>query len=103
MRVMNVIGYAPPSFQREAHRKFHRVETVTLASSVSIVALLVAAALHFFAGVNEGPLVIGTILVASIAGWVNAYLPPSEAAPDDGGQDLTDEFDLGHDWFDRAA
>ena len=103
MRVMNVMGYAQPTFPREPRRRFHRVETVTLASSVSIVALLIATALHLLAGVHETPLVIGTILIASIAGWVNAYLPSDAAAPGDGGHDIDDEVDLDHGWYDRAA
>jgi hypothetical protein len=103
MRVMNVIGYAQPSFPREPRAKFRRVETVTLASSVSIVALLVATALHLFAGVDEVPLVIGTIVVASIAGWVNAYLPGDAQAPGDGGNDVADDIDAYDGWYDRAA
>ena len=106
MRVMNVMGYAQPTFPHEPRRKFHRVETVTLASSVSIIALLTATALHVLAGVHETPLVIGTILIGSIAGWVNAYLPAGAAAPGDGGHDLDDhldELELSHDWYDRAA
>jgi hypothetical protein len=103
---MNVIGYAPPSFPSEPRRRFHRVEIVTLASSISIVALLVATALHTLAGVAEVPLVIGTILVASVAGWVNAYLPAA-ATPDDGGHDRDLDLDLDldpeHGWYDRAA
>ncbi len=108
MRVMNVVGYAPPSLPRYPRRRLHRIEIVTLASSVSIVALLLAAALHVFAGIAEGPLVVGTILVASIAGWVNAYLPPAAAAPGDGGHEIPDvmddfDVDLDHGWYDRVA
>jgi hypothetical protein len=109
MRVMNVIGYAQPSFPRAPRHRFHRVETITLASSISIVALLVATALHTLAGVDEVPLVIGTILVASVAGWINAYLPTAAATPGDGGRDLDREFDADLDlefdagWYDRAA
>jgi hypothetical protein len=105
MRVMNVIGYAPPTLPRHPRRRFHRIETVTLASSVSIVALLIATALHLLAGIAEGPLVIGTILVASVAGWINAYLPAEAAAPGDGGRDLDldDRLGLEHGWYDRAA
>jgi hypothetical protein len=101
MRVMNVIGYAPPTLPRHPRRKFHRVETVTLASSVSIVALLIATGLHRFAGIAEAPLVIGTIVVASVAGWINAYLPGPAATPGDGGRDRDDDLTLG--WYDRAA
>ena len=58
------------------------------------------------AGYFYGQLVIGTILGASIAGWVNAFLPAQTSDPD-GGQRVDDEpfagdlFDL--DAFDRAA
>lgn len=98
-----MIGYAPPTLPRQPRRRFHRVETVTLASSVSIAVLLVATALHVLVGVDEGPLVIGTILIASIAGWINAYLPAAAAAPGDGGRDLDDDLGLHEDWYDRAA
>lgn len=102
-----MIGYAQPTFPREPRRRLHRMETVTLASSISIVALLVATSLHTLAGVDEFPLVIGTILVASVAGWINAYLPPTAATPGDGGHDLDHDSDLDLDlepgWYDRAA
>jgi hypothetical protein len=103
MRVMNAIGYAPPTLPRHPRRRLHRIEIVTLASSVSIVALLLATALHLLAGVDEGPLVVGTILVASIAGWINAYLPATVAAPGDGGQALDDDLGPDRGWYDRAA
>jgi hypothetical protein len=94
MEVMNVIGYAPPSFQRPPRRpRLHRIDTVTLASSISIVALVISTSLHVFANVAEQPLVVGTIVMASIAGWINAFLPSSESAPHDGGQLLLDDDD----------
>lgn len=105
MRVMNAIGYAPPSLRPQPRRRAQRIETVTLASSISIVALLTATVLHVVVGVQEVPLVVGTIIVASIAGWVNAYRPADASAPSDGGHDLVDDadVDVDLDWYDRAA
>jgi fatty acid desaturase len=48
------------------------VPPVRLAAIVSIVAVVVAVVLHTVAGVAETPLVVGTLVVASLAGWVNA-------------------------------
>lgn len=40
-----------------------------LATLVSAVAVALAYALHRFAGVGEAPIVLGTLLLASIVGW----------------------------------
>jgi hypothetical protein len=102
MEAMNAIGFAPHGFHRPTRRaRLRRVDTVTLASSVSILALLVTTVLHSLAGVGESPLVIGTIVVASIAGWVNAALPGAQT-PADGGRELDDDFDE-FDLLDQAA
>jgi len=107
MEAMNVIGFVRPGFPSPAARpRRHRVDTFHLASSISIVALLVVTPLYLLAGVGEAPLVIGTIIGASIAGWINAFLPARASDPD-GGQRVGDEpfagdlFDV--DAFDRAA
>ncbi len=101
MEAMNVLGFAPHGFPRTA--RLRRVETVMLASSISIVALLVATFLHVVVGVQETPLVIGTIVVASIAGWINAYLPTDADAPSDGGRELDGDIQELGTWFDQAA
>ena len=107
MQAMNVIDFVRPGLGSPADRpRRHRVDTFHLASSISIVAILVATPLHLFTGVGEAPLVIGTILGASIAGWINAFLPARASDPD-GGQRVGDGplagelFDV--DAFDRAA
>lgn len=102
MEAMNAIGFAPHDHGYSA--RVHRVETVTLASSISIVALLAATFLHVVLGVHETPLVIGTLVLASIAGWINAYLPATAGAPCDGGSELVDDgYDDVDDWLDAAA
>ena len=101
MEAMNTLEFAPHGFPRTLRPR--RVETVTLASSISIVALLVATLLHVVLGVHEMPLVIGTIVLASIAGWINAYLPADADAPSDGGRDLDHDIQELDVWFDRAA
>lgn len=45
---------------------------IALAAIVSVVAVAVAVTAHLAFGVGETPLVIGTLVVASIIGWVNA-------------------------------
>ncbi len=42
---------------------------VELALAVSVMALAAALALRWFVGLGEGPIVIGTIVIASIIGW----------------------------------
>ena len=46
---------------------------------------------------------IGTIVLASIAGWINAYLPTDADAPSDGGRDLDHDFQELDVRFDQAA
>ena len=103
MEAMNAIGFAPHGFQPASRpSRMRRVDTVTLASTLSILALLIATVLHVVFGVGEAPLVIGTILLASIAGWINASLPQRASAPTDGGhEDVADLDEL--ELFDQAA
>jgi hypothetical protein len=49
-----------------------RIRPVILALVVSAVAAVAAVAAHVVFGVGETPIVIGTLVVASIAGWLNA-------------------------------
>lgn len=49
---------------------------VRLAALVSLVAVVVAVVLHLVAGVAETPLVVGTLVVASLVGWVHAERHP---------------------------
>lgn len=69
---MNVIAFAP---RRHRRTHLHRVNSWVLASVLSVIALTAAVVLHTLAGVAEQPLVIGTIVVASLASWVNTSLP----------------------------
>jgi fatty acid desaturase len=48
-----------------------RIHPVVLATVVSAVAAVIAAVANAAAGVGEVPLVIGTLVIASIVGWVN--------------------------------
>lgn len=49
-----------------------RVRPVVLALVVSAVAALAAVTAHLVFGVGETPIVIGTLVVASVVGWLNA-------------------------------
>lgn len=68
--VMTMLTNHPASTTTSEHRP--GLSPVRLATLVSLVAVVVAVALHTIAGVAEGPLVVGTLVVASVAGWVNA-------------------------------
>jgi hypothetical protein len=43
--------------------------TVSIATLVSTVAATVALSLHWFLGVDEGPIVLATLAAASVVGW----------------------------------
>lgn len=60
-----------PRHTTTSRRPSVRVSPFLLAAVVSTVAALAALVLHGVAGVAEMPLVVGTILVASLAGWFN--------------------------------
>jgi len=55
-----------------------RRSTIELAVVASLLAVTVAYTLSRFAGVGEMPIVLGTLLVASILGWTQ---PALRAAP----------------------
>lgn len=46
-----------------------RRATIELATLVSAAAVVLAYAVHRFAGLGEAPIVLGTLLLASIIGW----------------------------------
>lgn len=48
-----------------------RVQPVMLAMVASLVAATLAVVAHLVVGVGEMPLVVGTLLVASLIGWRN--------------------------------
>ena len=98
MEVMNAFRW--PTHESPHAGRHRRVEIVTLASVTSIVALLAATFFHVVLGVHETPLVIGTILLASVVGWINAYLPDDGERTGDGGQAFDDVDDA---WFEPAA
>lgn len=52
-----------------------RVHPIALAAVASLVAAVLALAAHVAFGVGETPLVIGTLLVTSVAGWANVSSP----------------------------
>jgi fatty acid desaturase len=57
---------------RHRTRQTTRIRPIVLALAVSVVAVLAAVTAHVVFGVGETPIVIGTLVVASIAGWFNA-------------------------------
>lgn len=72
--VMTMLTTHPAPTTTTPHRP--ALSSVRLATVVSIVAVVVAVVLHTVAGVAEGPLVIGTLVVASLVGWVHAERHP---------------------------
>jgi hypothetical protein len=56
----------------DTNRTPTRIRPIVLALVVSVVAALAAVTAHVVFGVGETPIVIGTLVVASIAGWLNA-------------------------------
>lgn len=86
--VMNVHEMTTQTDQTAA-----RVSPLLLAVLVSALAALVAVTANVVFGVGETPLVIGTLVVASVVGWVNAERSARSAQfPVDGGHT---EIDLG--------
>jgi hypothetical protein len=57
-----------------ARRPALRRGTYELALVTSVLAIALTYALHRFAGVTEMPLVLGTLVVASIIGWTQPAL-----------------------------
>lgn len=57
---------------RQTRQRATRIRPIVLALVVSVVAVLAAVTAHVVFGVGETPIVIGTLVVASIAGWFNA-------------------------------
>ena len=55
-----------------------RRATIELAGLTSVLAVALTYALHRFAGLSEMPLVLGTLVIASIVGWTQ---PALRAAP----------------------
>lgn len=49
-----------------------RIRPIVLALVVSVVAAIAAVTANVVFGIGETPIVIGTLVVASIAGWLNA-------------------------------
>jgi hypothetical protein len=49
-----------------------RIRPIVLALVVSIVAAVGAVTANLVFGIGETPIVIGTLVLASIAGWLNA-------------------------------
>lgn len=56
----------------DTNRTPTRIRPIVLALVVSVAAALTAVTAHVVFGVGETPIVIGTLVVASIAGWLNA-------------------------------
>lgn len=63
-----------PSPTRTTDRSV-RVSPLVLAAVVSVVAALIAVVANVVIGIGEAPLVIGTLVVASVAGWTNLTGP----------------------------
>jgi hypothetical protein len=84
MQVMRTLTSSP--LRRPPRPPLIARSAIELAAVCSTIAVLVAYALHEFAGVGEAPIVIGVLVVASIVGWTqpavrNAPRPTGRLAP----------------------
>jgi hypothetical protein len=64
--------------KRERRPAAKRRATYELAGLTSVLAVALTYTLHRFAGIGEMPLVLGTLVIASIIGWTQ---PALRAAP----------------------
>lgn len=68
--MLGPVNVTVPSPSNAADRP-ERVNPMALAAVVSVVAAVVAVVGNLVMGIGEAPLVIGTLVVASVAGWAN--------------------------------